>query len=77
MDTYVQKWGNSLAVRIPIHLAQQLHIHSGSPVTLEIEEGRIIIKPPQYNLNAMLKAITPKNCHHPLLDDQPIGSEEW
>lgn len=77
MQSHIQKWGNSLGVRIPALLAKPLHLHAGSPVSLEIEEGKIVIKPPQYDLDAMLKAITPKNRHHQILDDEPIGAEEW
>lgn len=74
----IQKWGNSLGVRIPIQLAKQLHLHPGSPISLEIENGRLIVQTPHYNLDEMLKEITPKNQHHLLLDDDTsTGVEEW
>jgi len=78
MEAYIQKWGNSLGLRIPMQLAKQLKLHQGSPVTLEIEHGRIIIQPPKYNLDMMLKGITPKNQHHQIFDDdEQRGNEEW
>lgn len=77
MQSHVQKWGNSLGIRIPMHLAKQLHLHSGSPVKIEVMDGQIIIQTPQYNLEIMLKEITKKNQHHQLLDDKQIGNEEW
>lgn len=77
MQGHIQKWGNSLGLRIPIHLAKQLKLQQGSPVTLEIEDGRIIIQSPKYNLDKMLKGITSKNRHHQSFDDEPQGSEEW
>ena len=77
MQAHIQKWGNSLGLRIPMQLAKQLKLHQGSPVTLEIEQGRIIIQPPKYNLEMMLKDITPKNQHHQILDDEQRGNEEW
>jgi antitoxin MazE len=77
MQAHIQKWGNSLALRIPIQVAKQLKLHQGSPVTLEIENGRIIIQTPKYNLDMMLKDITPKNRHHQILDDEQSGNEEW
>jgi antitoxin MazE len=77
MHSHVQKWGNSLGVRIPIDLAKQLHLQPGSPVSLKIEDGRLIVQTPRYTLNKMLEGITSKNTHHhELLDDSAIGNEE-
>ncbi len=55
MHTYIQKWGNSLGIRLPMRFAKKLHLYSGSPVTIEIEDDRIVIQIPQYDLEAMLK----------------------
>lgn len=78
METHIQKWGNSLGVRIPIHLAKQLQLQSGSVVRISIEEGRLIIEPQKYDLNIMLKEITPHNLHHLELEDNGlIGNEVW
>lgn len=77
MQTNLQKWGNSLGVRIPVQLAKQLHLQPGSPISLEIENGRLILQPPKYTLTTMLEAITSQNMHHQLLDDISVGNEEW
>ena len=77
MEGHIQKWGNSLGLRIPMQLAKQLQLHSGSRVTIEIENGRIIIQTPKYNLEMMLKDITMQNQHHQILDDEQQGKEEW
>lgn len=77
MQTHVQKWGNSLGVRIPMQLAKQLHLIAGSPVILEVEDQKIIIQSPKYELGTMLKKITRKNCHHQVIDDSQRGNEEW
>lgn len=77
MQTHLQKWGNSLGLRIPIQIAKQLKLHQGSSVNLEIEDGKIIIQSPKYQLEKMLKEITPKNRHHQILDDAQQGNEEW
>ena len=77
MQSRIQKWGNSLAVRIPTVIAKQLHLHSGSQVNLEIKDGQIIVKLPQYDLDTMINAITPNNQHHLALDDASAGNEEW
>jgi antitoxin MazE len=77
MQAYIQKWGNSLGLRIPLRMAKQLNLHQGSAVTLEIEEGRIIVQPPKYCLDSMLNEITPNNQHHLIANDEKKGSEEW
>ena len=77
MQAHIQKWGNSLGLRIPLQWAKQLNLHQGSTVTLEIDQGRLIIKPPKYCLDVMLSEITPKNQHHQILDDDKKGDEEW
>lgn len=60
MQGHIQKWGNSLGLRIPMQLAKQLGLHEGSLVVIEIEDDRIIIRPTKYNLDMMLKDITSK-----------------
>ena len=59
MQTHIQKWGNSLGLRIPIQLAKQLNSLQ-EVCNLEIENGKMIIQPPQYDLETMLKEITSK-----------------
>lgn len=78
MQARIQKWGNSLGLRIPIRLAKQLQLHSGSPVTIEIEDGRIIIQSPKYDLDTMLKEIkSQNNIPRQMLEDGQRGNEEW
>lgn len=77
MRSHIQKWGNSLGVRIPMQLAKQLQLHVGSAVALEVKNGHIVIRIPRYDLETMVNAITPTNQHHQLLDDKQVGSEVW
>ena len=77
MQAYIQKWGNSLGLRIPSQWAKKLNLHQGSAVTLEIDQGKLIIQPPKYCLDTMLSEITPKNQHHPIFNDEKKGNEEW
>lgn len=77
MNSHIKKWGNSLGVRIPSQLAKRLNLHPGSPVTIDIEDGRIVVQSPNYNLATMLEQITPQNRHHLQLDDTQNGMEVW
>jgi virulence-associated protein VagC len=45
----VQKWGNSLALRIPKAFASQLNIELGTMVDLSLEKGRLVIAPKESN----------------------------
>jgi antitoxin MazE len=77
MQTHIDKWGNSLGLRIPKNLAKKLHLHVGTPVVLDIENGSLVVKTPRFNLDDMLDKITSENLHHIALDDTLKGNEEW
>ena len=66
MTTTVQKWGNSLALRIPAALGKDAHLHRGSLVELVWSNGRIVLVPKKtkkYNLLEMVRKITKDNLH--------------
>ncbi|MBI4357343.1 MAG: AbrB/MazE/SpoVT family DNA-binding domain-containing protein [Gammaproteobacteria bacterium] len=77
MQTQIQKWGNSLGVRIPVSLCYELHLHAGSIVELALEDEHLVVQPKKHSLEEMLKKITPHNRHNPLFEDLPRGAEEW
>lgn len=43
MTTKIQKWGNSLAVRLPRDITRELHLREGSEVAVEKQQNRITI----------------------------------
>jgi antitoxin MazE len=62
----VAKWGNSLAVRIPQHLAKEIGLIDGGEVEIVAIEGNLTIKPrkqKQYSLDELIATITPTNRH--------------
>lgn len=80
MKIQVQKWGNSLAVRIPKSFAQETNIDQGSVVDLVLEEGEIVIKPkPEstYTLDELLSQVTKKNIHDEIDTGDAQGKEAW
>lgn len=44
VTTKVQKWGNSLAIRLPSHIAEQLAIHQGSEMEIIVDNQKWTIK---------------------------------
>jgi antitoxin MazE len=81
MKVKIQKWGNSLAVRIPKSYAIQTEIEQNTVVDLSVLEGNIIVKPekrkPKYTLEELLQNVTEENLHGELDFGKPVGKEVW
>lgn len=80
MNATVQKWGNSLALRIPSSLAKDVHLHQGSVVDIAVVEGRMVVKPKgqrNYALSQMLKGIRKDNLHAEQDWGGASGREAW
>lgn len=79
MNQIAQKWGNSLAVRIPKAFAEQAKIREGTPLEISVEDGRVILQPQRrkYTLEEMLAGITDENMHAPVDWGAPVGREIW
>jgi len=66
MKTHVQKWGNSLAVRIPKSFAEEMGVGNNAPVEMSLEEGALVVKPDRertWDLDALLAKVTDENMH--------------
>lgn len=78
MTVRVQKWGNSLGVRIPKAVAAQSDIREGSEVDVYCKDGRVIVQPsPVPSLHELLSRIKPGD--RPPVEDWggPVGREVW
>jgi len=76
----MQKWGNSLALRIPSSMAKQLGIQQNSLVNIEEIGNKIILEPiqkPRYDLQEMLRQINDRNLHGEKSYGEPVGKEIW
>ena len=75
-----QKWGNSLAVRIPKNVAEECGIEADSPVDIIRENDVIIIRPVQkkrFLLDSLLASVTEDNIHSEVPTGIPGGKEIW
>lgn len=74
--TLIAKWGNSLAVRIPHVLADQLGLKENTPVCVNVENDRIEISR-STTLEEMLSSLTDEDrCA--LVDwGSSVGRENW
>ena len=79
MKVKIQKWGKSLAVRIPKSFAVQTEIEQDSIVDLSVLEGNIIVKPekrkPKYTLEELLEGVTEENLHGEIDFGKSVGKE--
>lgn len=80
MKTRIQKWGNSLAVRLPKVLTDQIGLHPDVAVDISAVEGRLIITPltdKLYSLDQFLNQIDETKLHGEVDTGHPIGNEVW
>ncbi|GAB4445015.1 MAG: AbrB/MazE/SpoVT family DNA-binding domain-containing protein [Anaerolineales bacterium] len=80
MLTKVQKWGNSLAVRIPKAFALDVQLENDSLVEISIVDGQIIVKPVRtanWTLDELLAGITKNNIHGEVDTGSAVGNEAW
>ena len=80
MKTRIQKWGNSLALRIPKSLAAAAGLHANSAVALSLVEGAIVVQPvePQPpTLDKLLRGITDENAPTDWNTGPAVGKEAW
>ena len=64
MKTRVQKWGNSLALRIPKSLAEEAGLRANGAVELSLVDGGLVVQPvaPQPpTLEELLRGVTDDN----------------
>ncbi len=80
MKTVVQKWGDSLALRIPRTVADEIALGEGHAVDLQVMKGRLVIAPvtkKRYELSDLVSAMTAKNRHALMESGRPRGRESW
>jgi antitoxin MazE len=80
METKIQKWGNSLGLRIPKSFAVDARFEEGSTVNLAIEGGDLIVRAvrrKRYELTELLRGVNAKNIHEAVESGPPVGREAW
>jgi len=80
MKTRVQKWGNSLALRIPKSLADEVGLQRETTVEVSLADGKLVITPvtrPKPSLRQLLAKVTQENLHHEVDTGPAAGNETW
>jgi antitoxin MazE len=80
MRTHVQKWGNSLALRIPKPFAAEVGLWPDSPVDVSVAEGKLVVEPaaePPLTLKQLLSKVNKRNLHREVDAGPAVGNEVW
>ncbi len=80
MQTKIQRWGNSLGLRIPRSFAEEAGVEAGSEVDLSVRDGNLVVRASKrrtYRLSELLEKITAKNLHREVDTGEPMGREVW
>ena len=80
MELHVKKWGNSLGLRIPQAIANQINIQDGSKIRLVLKKNKIEITPipsEEYSLDDLVALIDENNRHQEISTGEARGNEIW
>ena len=80
MTTRIQKWGSSLALRIPKPFAEEVGLELDSAVNITVKDGVLVITPTQHqtqSLKELVAGITEENRHGETDWGKPVGREVW
>lgn len=80
MKTKVQRWGNSLAIRIPKTFSVEVGLEEGATVDLLLVEEGLLIAPTTeraYSLEDLLAGVTEANRHIEIDTGPAQGVEAW
>ena len=78
LSSKIQKWGNSLGIRIPKAVIKKANLEENSEVEILHKNGNIVIMPiaKKYKLADLLSEITKENLHSEN-DSLVEGNEVW
>jgi antitoxin MazE len=80
MKTRIQKWGNSLALRIPRPFAEETSLTENAAVDLSVRGGKLVVVPvreEELSLDELVAQITPENRHEEVGTGEAVGNEAW
>jgi antitoxin MazE len=84
MKVAFQKWGNSLALRVPKAFADEIGASDGKAAEMTVSNGKLMIeiartrrRKRRYTLDELVAGITPGNRHQEIDWGPPVGNEVW
>lgn len=79
MNSKITRWGNSLGIRIPKQLAEQIQLNEGDEIKISREENRLILTPQRkkYTLAELLEGMGEEHLHSEVDWGESVGMEQW
>ena len=80
MRVRVQKWGNSLAIRIPKPFAEEVRVKQGTLLDLSVADGKLVATPvavSPFTLGQLLAGVRQDNVHGEVDFGRGAGREAW
>lgn len=80
VKTRIQKWGNSLALRIPKPFAAEARLAEDSTVEVTVRDGKLVVVAVEGTdemLESLVAQITAENRHGETDTRRPVGNEIW
>jgi antitoxin MazE len=84
MKVAFQKWGNSLALRVPKAFADEIGASHGKAAEMTVSNGKLVIevarsqrRQRRSRLDELVAGITPGNRHEEIDWGPPVGNEVW
>ena len=79
MATTIQRWGNSLAIRIPNAFALEARLEEDTEVEIGVRGGNLVVRPAKksWRLDELVAGITPTNIHSETSWGRRSGREVW
>jgi len=79
LEIQIKKWGNSLGIRIPQAIANQINIKEGSKINLVLNKNKIELIPTisEYRLDDLIALINESNIHNEISTGEARGNEIW
>jgi len=79
MRAKIQKWGNSLAVRLPRAITKKAGLVIEDEVDIDVDDaGKVVLLPhiqKEYRLDELLAGVNPSNLHKEIVFGEPQGRE--
>lgn len=75
----ISTWGNSLGIRLPQAVMEELGLIEGAIVNVAVDNNKIILSPIKqaYSLEELLKNATPEMQHDEIDWGEAVGHEMW
>jgi antitoxin MazE len=78
MRSSIGKWGNSLGLRIPKHIAEELSLQPNDEVECRVEKDRLIVEVVRKRKYTLEELLSQEMELEPEIDwGKPMGEEAW